>query len=1176
MMIEGWGIVALSLLYVGGLFLVAWRGDADASARARTIGPFVYALSLAVYCTSWTFFGSVGLSASTGYDFLPVYIGPILVFMLGWRFVVRVVRLAKSQNITSIADFLAARYGKSQSVAAIVTLIAVAGTIPYMALQLKAVAISIETVIGRTQIELGTMPLDIAFIIALAMAVFAILFGTRHIDATEHQSGLMLAIAAESLVKLAAFIVIGGFVVASFGGIGPILSAIATSEKTQPVFTDGLFSATWPVVILLSSIAIILLPRQFHVTVVENHNDNQIRQARWLFPAYLVAINLFVVPIAAVGLMQLPAGSDADMFVLALPLAAGSNVLTSIAFVGGLSAATAMVIVDSVALAIMVCNGLVVPALLRRAATRFGEREDLAPLLLSVRRIAIFAIIMLGYLFYRLIGQAYGLASIGLLSFAAIAQLAPAFFGGLIWRQATARGAIWGMLGGFTVWAYTLLLPWVVGAGFLSNEIMSEGPFGLAFLRPQALFYLTWLDPLTHGVAWSLAANIAIFFAVSTWWGPEPLEEAQAEVFVLGKVGRARPQPAFGIARSALTVADLQETVARYLGDQRSARAFAEYAERRSITMQPSAQADIGWLRFTEHLLASAIGAASSRLVMSLLMRRTRGASHSALQLLDDASEALQYNRDLLQSAIDQVRHGLGVFDKDMNLICWNRQFSRLLDLPQGLRRVGAPMDEILTFCATRGDFGEGPIPAMVKERVARLSAAQDTYQEHVHGSASDLILEIKSSPMPQGGVVVTFSDITERVAAAEALARANETLERRVRERTSALVTANAALAEAKRRADNANEEKTRFLAATSHDVMQPLNAARLYTTSLGERDLQPEERKLAGNIDASLVAVEEILSALIDISRLDAGRMAPQVTTFALGDVFKQLRVEFAPIAAERGLRLHAVHSSQWVRSDRRLLRRVLQNLLSNALKYTSEGHVLLGCRTRGDRIAIGVLDTGPGIPEDKRELIFKEFQRLDNTAYARGLGLGLSIVDRIATMLDHNVAMRSREGVGTAFWLEVPRAQQPAAQAIEQAKPVARSSSDLAGRRVLCIDNEPAVRDAMLALLGGWGCEVVSIDGSGDALDAIAVAEWRPDMVLADYHLDHHQTGLEALSHLADAFETTLPAIVITADPSREVEQAIRACGHGLLRKPLKAAALRSLMTQRLRSQEVAAAE
>jgi signal transduction histidine kinase/ActR/RegA family two-component response regulator len=584
----------------------------------------------------------------------------------------------------------------------------------------------------------------------------------------------------------------------------------------------------------------------------------------------------------------------------------------------------------------------------------------------------------------------------------------------------------------------------------------------------------------------------------------------------------------------------------------------------------PHAEADIQAIRFTEHLLASAVGAASSRLVLSLLLRRGNVSGNSALKLLDDASEALQYNRDLLQSALDQVRHGLSVFDKEMRLICWNRRYRELLALPAELGRIGVPLDRTLRFMAARGDLGPGDMDALVADRLMKLAVTKETFQERLLDG--ERILEIRTSPMPQGGIVTTFSDITERVAAANALARANETLERRVRERTAELLEVNAALAVAKADADEANQDKTRFLAAASHDVLQPLNAARLYATSLAERQLPATEAVLARNVDVALSAVEEIFSALIEISRMDAGRLEPEISEFPLAGVFGQLKVEFEPMAREKGLELRVIATTAWVRSDRRLLRRVLQNLVSNAIKYTRSGSVLLGARRRGAALALQVVDTGPGIPADKQELIFKEFERLEGPGSSvRGVGLGLSIVERIGKVLAHPIALQSNALRGSTFSVTVPRAEQ---RRIAPAEAAAVSvAGSLAGCVALCVDNEPSVLQGMQALLTGWGCKVLTAADRDEAVAAVRAAGAHPDVILADYHLDAG-TGFDVIATVRREAGLAIPAVVITADHSAEVQRETRRLGYGLLRKPLKAAALRAILAQFVQRRAAAA--
>jgi len=1153
-MLQGWIVVAIALAYIGLLFVVASYGD-----RVRLLGRegrsrlLIYPLSLAIYCTSWTFFGSVGLASRTGYDFLAIYVGPVLMIALASPLLVRIVRLAKSQNITSIADFIAARYGKHQGVAAIVALIAIVGTIPYIALQLKAVSGSLSTILGplATGME-ARQPIfgDISLVVALAMASFAMLFGTRHIDATEHQHGLMLAIAAESLVKLLAFLAVGVFVTyVMYRGPEDLFAQAMAHPKAAAVLSGAPSFGTFATMTLLSLFAILLLPRQFHVAVVENNNVGEIRRAAWLFPVYLVLINLFVVPIAIAGLMMLsPDKVDSDMYVLALPLEAGSHGLAIAAFVGGLSAATAMVIVESVALAIMVSNDIVVPMVLKRREAYATGAGDVGTLLLAARRVAIVAILLLAYFYYRFAGDAQ-LASIGLLSFAAVAQLAPAFFIGLIWRRGTARGAIAGMSIGILVWAYTLLLPSFADAGLVGAGIMAHGPFGLAMLAPHALFGLD-LPPLVHGVAWSLTLNIAAYIGFSLARPPASIERLQSDLFVPPDF--APMAPSFLLRRSSVTVGELTATVARYLGEERTRTSFDSFAATRHISLAPEAPADFGLLRHAEHLIASAIGAASSRLVLSLLLRRSTVSTQDALKLLDDASAALHYNREILQTALDHVRQGIAVFDKSMHLVCWNRQFGDVLGLPRELVRLGIGLDEILRFNAEQGAFGPGPAEALIEERLAGYVGGE-AYLERFPDRG--LVIEVRANRMPGGGIVTTFTDITPSVEAAEAL-------ERRVQERTSELKLLNDELGRAKAAADDANISKTRFLAAASHDILQPLNAARLYVTSLVERQTGGgESARLASHVDASLEAVEEIIGAL------------PEITSFRVDEMLRQLELEFAPLAREKGLRLVFVPCSLTVRSDRRLLRRLLQNLVSNAVKYTTQGRVLVGCRRRGANLRVDVYDTGIGIPRSKQRIVFTEFHRLDQGAkVARGLGLGLSIVERIARVLDHKVDLASTVGQGSHFSVAVPLA--PAAVQLRgRSEPAPLEAGQLTGMTVLCIDNDEKILDGMRTLLGGWGCSVIAATDVAAAMMALREATV-PAGLLVDYHLDHGD-GIAAIAELRQTFGAELPAILVTADRTAGVREAAHAHRIQVVNKPVKPAALRALLAQ-WRIQQVAAAE
>ncbi len=1170
-MLHDWGVIAAAFTYIGLLFAVASYGDRLSPGQRGRAGMLIYPLSLAIYCTSWTFFGSVGFATRTSFDFLAIYLGPILMIGLCTPLLRRVIQLAKSQNITSIADFIAARYGKSQAVAATVAGIAIVGSVPYIALQLKAVASSLETILSEDKL-LSSVPVigDIALVVTLAMAVFAVLFGTRQTDATEHQHGLMLAVATESIVKLVAFLTAGAFVTFwMFTPVELIERAMKTPEAVRAIeYVPSIGS--FLTMTLLSFCAIMLLPRQFHVSVVENSSPDEVSRARWLFPLYLVAINLFVIPIAIAGLVTFPFGAvDSDMYVLALPIEANATLLSFAIFVGGLSAATAMVIVECVALSIMVSNDIVLPLVLQRSpATRAG-RKDFGDFLLRIRRFAIFGIMVMAYCYYRALGNTQ-LAAIGLLSFAALAQLAPAFFGGLFWREGTARGAMTGMLVGFAVWAYTLFLPSFLESNTAGMLLLQHGPFDIESLRPRALFGAD-LPPLMHGVLWSLSLNILTYIVMSLAHRPSSIERLQADLFVPNTLTPIAPS--FRRWRTTVTVQDIQSTVAQYLGPDRARHAFEAFAAGHPGGLDPAAPADFELLQHAERLIASSIGAASSRLVMSLLLRKRTVSAKAALKLLDDSHAALHFNREILQTALNHVRQGIAVFDADLQLICSNAQFGEILALPPQLVQLGIPLQEILEFMGAVTPSGIGDGDGLLQRRLDAYTTEGEPYLERLPDR--HMVIEVRSNRMPGGGFVITFSDVTPSFEAAEALERANATLEKRVRDRTEELTRLNSELAQAKSTAEDANISKTRFLAAASHDILQPLNAARLYVTSLVERQNGGEDSRLVENIDDSLEAIEEILGALLDISRLDAGAMAISISSFKMADLMRSLEIEFAPIARAKGLELTFVPCSLPVESDRSLLRRLLQNFISNAIKYTPRGRVLVGCRRHGQSLRIGVYDTGVGIPVTKRGEIFKEFHRLEQGArIARGLGLGLSIVERLARVLNHGIAIDANEGGGSVFSVTVPVAKAVNhTAAVTSATPLSRTP--MSGALIVCIENDPAILDGMKTLLKAWDAEVIAVADPEAAIAAIESSGGRVTGLLVDYHLDRGN-GVAAIREIRRRFGESMPAILITADRSPNVRAAAREENITILNKPVKPASLRALLGQWRTQQMVAAAE
>src|SRR5690349_5969378 len=750
-MLHDWGVIAAAFAYIGLLFGVASYGDRLSPSQRGRASMLIYPLSLAIYCTSWTFFGSVGFATRTSFDFLAIYVGPVLMIGFCTPLLRRVIKLAKSQNITSIADFIAARYGKSQAVAGTVAVIAIVGSVPYIALQLKAVASSLETILREDKL-FSSIPIigDIALVVTLAMAAFAVLFGTRQSDATEHQHGLMLAVATESIVKLVAFLAVGAFVTFwMFTPLELVERAMKTPEAVRAInYVPSI--GNFLTMTLLSFCAIMLLPRQFHVSVVENADDAEVGRARWLFPLYLVAINLFVIPIAIAGLVIFPFGVvDSDMYVLALPIEGDASLLSVAVFVGGLSAATAMVIVECVALSVMVSNDFIVPFALQRGRQDGGGARHFGSFLLGARRIAIVAIMVMAYFYYHALGNTQ-LAAIGLLSFAAIAQLAPSFFGGLLWRRATARGAIGGMLVGFAVWLYTLFMPSFMDSSTAGILLLQHGPFGIEALRPQALFGAD-LPPLLHGVLWSLSLNLLAYVVLSLARQPSSIERVQADLLVPNTL--APIAPTFRRWRSTVTVQDIQTTVAQYLGPDRARHSFEAFAIAHQVLLEASAPADFELLQHAEHLIASSIGAASSRLVMSLLLRKRTVSAKAALKLLDDSHAAMHFNREVLQTALNHVLQGIAVLDTDLQLICSNRQFSELLGLPPHLVQIGIPLHEILEFMGAISPPSRGERESAMIRRVSAYTTEGEPHVERL--PYRHMVIEVRSNRMPDGGLVI-------------------------------------------------------------------------------------------------------------------------------------------------------------------------------------------------------------------------------------------------------------------------------------------------------------------------------------------------------------------------------------------------------------------------------------
>lgn len=1148
-------IAAVALTYMAILFAIAFYGDRRRTPLPPRMRAWVYSLSLAVYCTSWTFFGAVGQAAEQLWSFLPIYLGPILLMLFAPWVLQKMVMISKEENITSIADFIAARYGKSQALAIVVALICLVGVLPYIALQLKGIVLGVNLLIGAGADSTGTRAQDTALIVSLVLALFTILFGTRNLDVTEHHRGMVLAIAFESLVKLLAFLAVGAFVTYGlYNGFGDLFDQARNTPELDEFWAE---TVNWPAMMTLtgmSMIAIICLPRQFHVTVVENIEPRDLLLARWVFPAYLVLAALFVVPIALAGQMLLPAGVSPDSFVISLPLAEAHPALAVLAFIGGASAATGMVIVASVALSTMISNDMLLPWLLQRKNT---ERpfEAFRYWMLTARRVSIVLILLLAYVCYRLLGSNASLATIGQVSFAAIGQLAPAMFGALVWKQANRRGVFAGMIFGALIWLYTLVMPLVARSLGWSLDSLP----GL-----QGLLYAPigfQVDALTRGVVLSLAGNFLLFAWVSYFSRTRVSEHWQAGRFIGHDFG-TKPS---NRSLLAVQVNDLLILASRFVGEERARQSFMRCAYRQGQSFNPNLPANSEWIAHTERLLAGVLGASSTRAVVKAAIEGREMQVEDVVRIVDEASEVLQFNRALLQGAIENITQGISVVDQSLRLVAWNHRYVELFDYPDGLIYVGRPIAEIIRFNAERGMLGAGDVEESIAKRLHWMR--QGTAHSYERTFPNGRVIELIGNPMPGGGFVMSFTDITEFREAERALKDANEGLEQRVVERTHELSQLNQALTEAKGVAETANQSKTRFLAAVSHDLMQPLNAARLFSAALSHQEeaLPLEAKELVRHLDSSLRSAEDLISDLLDISRLENGRITPERNAFVLNSLFDTLGAEFKVLAAECAIDFRLRGSRLRVDSDSKLLRRVLQNFLTNAFRY-AKGRVLLGVRREGGQLRLEVWDRGPGIPEDKRKVIFEEFKRLDShqTRAEKGLGLGLAIADGLCRVLEHKLEVRSWPGKGSVFSVSVPLARTPVAKP----KPASAELNGqlLTGSQVLCIDNEDSILTGMHSLLSRWGCQVWTARNRLEC-EHLLSEDVRPHLALVDYHLDEGETGTELMAWLRTRLGEPVPGVVISADGRPELIAQVHAAGLDFLAKPVKPAALRALLSRHL---------
>ncbi len=1147
-MTQGWIVVPVSLAYLGLLFLIAWYGDRQKGWLAR-YRSWIYSLSIAVYCTSWTFYGTVGQATNNPWAFLPIYLAPIFVFVFAWRFLARIILIAKREHITSIADFIAARYGKSQGLAGVITIIAVIGILPYIALQLRGITMGLDLVAPNLAQDLGYQDGHISWFVGGALAIFTILFGTRHIDTTEHHRGLMMAVAFESIVKLIAFLSVGGFIV-YLAYSEPSIDLISVAKETyqSPNLITLLFHT------LLTMAAIICLPRQFHTIVVENERAQDLRTARWVFPLYLLLMGLFVLPISWAGQALLSGDIASDGFIISVPLSIGAEHMALLAFVGGTSAASGMVIVSTIALAIMVSNDLVLPLLLRRVKTTARTFGHFSSLLVTIRRLLIVLLLVGAWGFYQALDSIESLSVIGLLAFAAIAQFAPALIGGLYWRQGNKKGVYAGLAIGFMVWLITLMSQTQMLAGSAENNVL------LWIITPPEWLQQLEVKASDWGMMMSLGLNAVLFIVVSFVTRASLSERLQAAAFV----GAPLPESEdVSVYQTRVTVGELEMLASRFVGRKRARKAFRQFSEQQSEELLPQQQASSQLIRHTERVLAGVFGASSSRLVLTSALQGRNMQLEEVATIVDEASELYDFSRGLLQGAIEHISQGIAVVDKQMKLVAWNQRYLELFTFPSGLIQVGRPIADVIRHNAEQGLCGPGDPEIHVQRRVEHLERGTRHVSSRIR--ADGQVIEVQGNPMPNGGFVMSFSDITVFRQAEKALKETNETLESRVHERTRELEKLNQRLVGATQSAEKASHSKTRLLAAVSHDLMQPLNAARLFASSLSEVAKDGETKKISGHIESALGAAEELIGDLLDISRLEAGKLETNVHGFSLNPMLSNLEAEFGALAKQQGIDFNVIHSNLVVESDPKLLRRVLQNFLTNAFRYNPQGKVVLGARRVKGKIRLDVWDSGIGIPEEKQQAIFDEFTRVDQSRADQGLGLGLAIARGISHVLGHTISLRSWVNKGSVFSVTLDHGVE-----LKREMPTVAQKPELplSSLRVLCVDNEPDILIGMESLLQRWGCEVKTATDLFSSLHCLE-NDWSPDVIFSDYRLDNDRTGLEVLQQCRLRLGNRFEGVMISADKTDDLLESIKSNGFGFIAKPVKPLKLRAVLNRHVSS-------